>query len=74
MHTDLQLLRIPFTVGRTALNRIQNFGEVVAQKDGNNGRRGLVSAKPVIVSCAGYGDAQQVLVLVHRFDDGGEKE
>ena len=34
----------------------------------------LVGPQAVIVPGAGHGDAQQVLILVHPFDDGGQKQ
>jgi hypothetical protein len=36
-------------------------------------RRRLVCAEPVVVAGGGDGDAQQVLIIVHRLDDRAEK-
>ena len=44
-------------------NRALNIVQVIVQARGGD-----------VYKRQGYGDAQQVLVLVHRFDDGGEKE
>ena len=49
-------------------HRVQDPGKVLAQEDGDDGRRRLVGAEAVVVSCRRDGNAQEIRVLVHRCD------
>ena len=55
------------------LDGFQHRGEFISQKDGDNGRRGLVPSQTVVVSGAGGGNTHQIRIFVHRFDYGHEK-
>ena len=48
--------------------------EFVAQKHGNDGRRGLVSAQTVIVARVGHCDSKQILIIVHRRQNSGQEQ
>ena len=52
------------------LDLLEDVGELVAQEDRDDRRRGLVGAQAVIVAGVGHGDAQQLGVLVHGADHG----
>ena len=47
--------------------------QLIAQEDRDDGRRRFVRAQAVVVACGGYRHAQQFLIFIHRFDDGGEE-
>ena len=48
--------------------------QLVAEEDGDDGRRRFLRAETVIVAREGDGAAQQLLILVHALDEGGEEE
>ena len=48
---------------------LDDLGELVAQEDRHDRRRGLVGAETVVVAAAGDAGAQEVLVLVDGLDD-----
>ena len=50
------------------------FGQLVAEEHGDDGRRRFVGAQTVIVARGGDRDAQQILILVHRLDDGAQEQ
>ena len=52
---------------------LDHFGKRIAQEDGDNRRRSLVRTQTVIVAAARNAHAQQILVVVNRFDDRGEE-
>ena len=55
-------------------DHLDDLGELVAQEDRHDRRRGLVGAETVVVAAAGDAGAQEVLVLVHGLDHGGEED
>ena len=55
-------------------DRFENGGQLVAEKDRYHRRRSFVRAEPVIVACRGHGDAQKILIVVHRLDHGAEEQ
>ena len=50
-------------------HRVQDPCKVLAQEDGDDGRRRLIRAETVVVSGCRDGDSQEIRVLVHRRDD-----
>ena len=52
----------------------QHAAEVIAEEHGDNGRRGLIAAKTVVVVGGSAGQPQQVGVAVHPFDEGAEHQ
>jgi len=48
--------------------------EFIAQKDGNNGRRGLVGAQTVIVARVGHRDPKKILIIVHSRQNGRQEQ
>ena len=58
--------------GRAALgDLVEHVGELVAEEDRDDRRRGLVGAEAVVVAGRGDDGAQQAAVLVHGADDRG---
>ena len=53
--------------------RLDHVPQLVAQEDGDDGRRRLVGAQAVVVARTGHRRAQDVLVVVHGLDRGREK-
>ena len=47
--------------------------QLVAQEDGHDGGRRLVGSETVVVAGRRHRHAQELLVVVHRLDDGGEE-
>ena len=74
VHADLQLRLVLLIIAGTRFDGIEHGGQLVAEEDGDDRRRGLVRAETVIVPCAGDGDAKQIGILVHSLDDGGEEQ
>ena len=61
-------------VGLVILYGVEDGGQLVAEEHGNDGRRRLVRAETVIVARRRNGEAEQVLIIIHRFDDGAEEQ
>ena len=61
-------------VDGAGLDRVEDRGQLVAEEDGDDGRRRFVRAEAVVVARGGDGDAQQILILVDALDDRGEEE
>ena len=63
-----------FAVGRvtdaSGPESLKDLGELIAQKDGHDGRRGLMRAQTVIVAGAGHSGPQQAAELMHGADHG----
>ena len=74
MDPHLHVLLILMAVVIALFDGGKDSGQLIAEEHGNDGGRRLVGAQPVIVARAGNGDTQQILVFVHRLDDGGEEE
>ena len=55
-------------------DHLDDLGELVAQEDGHDRRRRLVGTQAMIVAAARGTGAQEVLVLVHGLDHGGEED
>ena len=55
-------------------NGFQNTGELRTQEDTDDGRRRFVGAQSVIVTRAGHGAAQHVLIFIDTFDDGRQEQ
>ena len=53
---------------------VEQAAQVVAQEDGDDGRRGLKAAQTVVVADGGRGEAQQVGIFVHTLDKGAEHQ
>ena len=53
---------------------MQDAAQLVAHKDRQDGRGRFVCTQTVIVARGGNRDAQQILILVDRFDDRGQKQ
>ena len=71
MDPDLHVLLILLARSRRRFSMAsKNRGQLIAQEHGDDGGRRLVGAQPVVVARAGNGDTQQILVFVHRLDDG----
>ena len=62
-----------FGDGFAGFDGFKRRGQLIAQKDGDDGRRGFAAAETVIVAGAGDGAAQELGIAVNRFDDGGQK-
>ena len=68
----LRLLRFP--VWGVVFNRLEYRIQFVSEKDGNHSGRRFIRSQPVIVSRGGYGNAQQILIIVHRLDYRAQKQ
>ncbi len=55
-------------------NILQNLGELVAQEDGNNGRRRFVGAQAVVIGIRSHGGPQNVGVFINGADGGDEED
>src|SRR5699024_10582695 len=75
-HVDagLQLLFRRAGVVPALLNGGEDGLQLLSHEHGDDGGGRFVGAQAVVVASGGHGDAQQVLVLVHPLDDGGEKQ
>ena len=74
MNAHLQKLFFTGTVGAVVLDGVQNFIQLITKEHGYDGRRRLAGAKTVIVAGAGHGNAKQILVFIHRLDNGSQEQ
>ena len=68
VHADLQLPLGLVHIGLAVDDGIQDGRQLIAQEHGDDGRRGLVAAQPVVVAGVGHAAAQHILILVHALD------
>ena len=68
---DLQGALLLGARGAALGDLVEDVGQLVAQEDRDDGRRGLVGAEPVVVARRGHRRPQQAAVLVDGADDGG---
>ena len=61
-------------VGFAVHNRIDQRRELLTHKYRDDGRRRLVCTQPVVVAGIGHRHAQQLLVIVHRLEHGGQNQ
>ena len=52
----------------------EDIGQLFAEEDRDNGRRGFVGAKPVVIAGAGGGGAQQVGIIVNGLDNCAKED
>ena len=74
MHADLHLHMLPCIIGCTRFNGIQHAFELFAQEHGNDGGRRFVCTQAVVVARSCNGDAQEILIFIHRFDYRAEEK
>ena len=60
--------------GAARLDLLEDIGQLLAQEDRDDGRRGLVGAEAVIVAGMGHDGPQQARVLMHGPDHGGAED
>ena len=70
LHVDAECA----AVDRAGLNGVQDSCKLVAEEDGDDGRRRFVCAEAMIVACGSDGDTQQILILVNTLDNSGEEQ
>ena len=58
-------------LGAARLDLLEDVGQLVAQEDRDDRRRGFVGAQAMIVAGRGHDGPQQALVLVHGANHGG---
>ena len=73
IHAQIHLHLDGAGVGGIGADGVDDRLQLLAHKDGDDGRRGLVGAQTVVVAGGGDGGAQQVGVLIHRLDDSGQE-
>ena len=61
-------------IGFVILYGVEDGGQLVAEEHGNDGRRRLVRAEAVIVARRRNGEAEQILIIIHRLDNGAEEQ
>lgn len=71
---DLEELLLPYVAGSVVFNRFKYAGELFAKEHGDDGRRGLRGAEPVVVAGRSYRNAKEVLVVVRGFYHRAEEE
>ena len=64
----------PFLIILLALNGAQKLLQGVPQEHGDHRRGRFIAPQPLIVACTGHRRPQQILVFVHRLDNGGQKQ
>ena len=57
-----------------AVDCLQNRIQLIAQENGNDSRRCLVSTQTVVVARSGNRDSQQILIIIHGLDDRTEEK
>ena len=57
-----------------AAQLIDHVFQLLSHENGNNGRRRLVGAQPLVVAHVGGGLPQQIRVLVHRLQNAGQHQ
>ena len=67
-------LALHTVVSPVVFDGLQYAGELISQKNGDNGGRRLVGAQAVVISGGRYGDAQQILIFIHSLHHGGQEE
>ena len=73
VNAEVELLAQRMRGGFARGKRVDDARKLIAQEDRDNGRRSLVRAQAMVVSAARNAHAQQVLIIVDRFDDAGEE-
>ena len=58
----------------TVNDRVDDLGDVLADKDRNDRRGCFALTQAVIVACVRNRDAKQILIIVHRLDDSGKDQ
>ena len=71
---DLEELLLLDVAGGVVLDGLEYAGELLAEEHRDYRRGRFGRAETVVVARAGYGDAQQVLIVVRGLDDGAEEE
>ena len=74
IYPQLHDLAAPALVLAVVFQRLDDCLQLLAEVHRHDGGRRLVRAQAVIVARARHGQAQQILVVVHRLYDGGEEE
>ena len=73
VHAQVHLHLDGACVGRIGGNGVDDSLQLLAHEDGDDGRRCLVGTQTVVVAGSGHRGPQQVGVLVHSLDDGGQE-
>ena len=68
IHADSEPLFGDVHILRALHDGVENGGQLIAQKDGDDGGRSLVATQAVVVAGVGYAAAQHLLILVHALD------
>ena len=74
VHADAQRLALGLGIVALTDDGVDDALQLGAEEDGDDGRRRFLRAETVIVAREGDGAAQQLLILVHALDEGGEEE
>ena len=74
VHADAQRLALGLGIVALTDDGVDDALQLGAEEDGDDGRRRFLRAKTVIVAREGDGAAQQLLILVHALDEGGEEK
>ena len=61
-------------IRRIGFDRFQNAVQLISEEHGHDRGRGFVCTEPMIVTCRRHRDPQQILIIIHRFDDCAEEE
>ncbi|CDC68125.1 unknown [Oscillibacter sp. CAG:155] len=74
VHADLQRPLAGILVLRALDDGIHYAAQLVAQEDGQYGGRSLLSAQTVVIAGEGHGGPQEVLIVIHALDEGGQEQ
>ena len=69
MHADFELHLFAGFIRRAVLYGIENAGDLVAEEYGEDRRRSFVAAETVVVGRSRNGNAQKILIFVHRLQN-----
>ena len=74
MDSELQDLFLLPLVRRIILDGLENLCQLVSEEDGDDCGRRFVRAEPVVIAGCRHGQAQKILVVIHRLDYGAQKQ
>ena len=74
VHAEVHLHLDGTGIRRIGRDGVDDGFQLLAHEDGDDGRRCLVGAQTVIVAGGRDGGTEQVGVLIHGLDDGGEED
>ena len=74
MDADLHQLFLLAAVGSVGLYGVKDRGQLIAEEHGDDSGRRFVCAETVVVAGGGDGDAEQILIIVNRLNDGAQEQ